>query len=702
LDQPFPAYQGDEPYVFVCYAHDDNAVVYPEMQWLRDQGVNVWYDEGISAGTNWRAAIGDHLLNASHVLFYISQHSLTSDHCNREINLALDERKHVVPVYLEDVDLTSDLKVGLNRVQAIHRLEIDEKEYRDKLSAAMELPSSTGLEEYPTARETLLNSIAVLPFENLSPDPDNAYFAAGIHDDLLTQLAKIRSLKVISRTSVLEYGDSPKNMREIGRELGVATILEGGVRRAGDTVRINVQLIDAQTDNHLWAETYDRQLTAQNVFAIQSEMATSIAGSLQATLSPQEIARLNEVPTQSTRAYDFYLTGNSYLRRSDFRTFMPLSIQMYERAVEEDPGFALAFSRLSIAHGQMYWFGFDQTESRLKMAEEAVERALAVAPDLPAAHLALGYYYYRGFRNYDKALREFDVAEQATPPDSELFEARGYIYKRLGEWDRSLESTSRAIELDPRNANLFYQQASTYGIRRDYVSAEEHLERVLEIAPDNVGAYTMKAQIPLRRDGNTVLLKAAAENPPIQIGIKRQWLGWYAAIYERNFDTALKYLDSWNIDVYEEQWECVPKSSFYGVTYNLAKRPELAEPKFRASRMQIEAKLKTDPNDPRLYIALGEVLAGTDESEAAIRAVHRAMNLLPTSTDAFDGPVYRLATIIRVLVPAGDHDGAIEELDAYLAEPGRWSIEGLLPDPRLDPIRDEPRFQALVEKYKRP
>ncbi len=152
MDQPFPAYQGDEPYVFVCYAHDDSAVVYPEMQWLRDQGVNVWYDEGISAGTNWRAAIGDHLLKASHVLFYISQHSLTSDHCNREINLALDERKHVVPVYLEDVDLTSDLKVGLNRVQAIHRFEIDEKEYRDKLSAAMELPSSTGLEEYPRAK----------------------------------------------------------------------------------------------------------------------------------------------------------------------------------------------------------------------------------------------------------------------------------------------------------------------------------------------------------------------------------------------------------------------------------------------------------------------------------------------------------------------------------------------------------------------
>jgi TolB-like protein/Tfp pilus assembly protein PilF len=722
METPFQAYSGDEPYVFVCYAHEDGDIVYPEMVWLREQGTNLWYDEGISAGKNWRAAIGDSLLGARHVLFYISARSLKSDHCNREINLALDEGKDVVPIYLEAIELTSDLKVGLNRVQALHRDQ--DVSYQQHLLQALGLSTST-VEPQPGAtlnpaamnrprtgwptmatveelrRERLPKSVAVLPFANISPDPDDAYFTTGIHDDILTQLAKISTIKVISRTSVMEYRDTTKNVREIGRELNVATILEGGVRRAGDSVRINVQLIDAEMDEHLWAETYDRQLTVQNIFAIQSEMASSIAEALEATLSPQETARLTELPTQNTRAYDFYLTGNSYLRRSDFRTFMPLSIQMYERAVEEDPGFALAFSRLSIAHGQMYWFGFDQTESRLKMAEEAVERALAVAPDLPAAHLALGYYYYRGFRNYDKALREFDVAEQATPPDSELFEARGYIYKRLGEWDRSLESTSRAIELDPRNANLFYQQASTYGIRRDYVSAEEHLERALEIAPDNVGAYTMKAQIPLRRDGNTVLLKAAAENPPIQIGIKRQWLGWYAAIYERNFDTALKYLDSWNIDVYEEQWECVPKSSFYGVTYNLAKRPELAEPKFRASRMQIEAKLKTDPNDPRLYIALGEVLAGTDESEAAIRAVHRAMNLLPTSTDAFDGPVYRLATIIRVLVPAGDHDGAIEELDAYLAEPGRWSIEGLLPDPRLDPIRDEPRFHVLVEKYKR-
>jgi len=546
------------------------------------------------------------------------------------------------------------------------------------------------------------SSLAILPFVNQSAAEENAeFFADGIHDELLTQLSKIRSLKVISRTSVEEYRNTSKNMRQIGRELGVATLLEGRVQRAGDMVRINLQLIDAETDENLWAETYNSEITAENIFTIQSEMATAIAEALQATLSPQEVARLNEVPTRNTRAYDFYLSGNEFFRRSDQRTSLPLAVQMYEQAVEEDPEFGLALARLSIAHGQMYWFGFDQTESRLSMAEEAVQRALVLVPNLPVAHLAFGYYHYRGFRNYDRALQEFDIAEQESPGDSELFEARSYIYRRVGQWDESLESMALAIELDPRNTNLFFQQAGTYSIRRDYAAAGEHLERALEIAPDHVEAYALRAQTPLRRSGEIALLKVAAENPPMEIGIKRQWLGWYAAIYERDFDTALEYLDDWDIDVFEGQWESVPKSSFYGVTHGLAQQPELAEPHFQSARVQIEARLEVDPTDPRLYIALGEVLAGTGENEAALRAVDQAMNLLSTSTDTFDGPVYRLATIIRVFVPAGDFDSAIEALDAYLAAPGRWSIEGLLPDPRLDPIRDDPRFQVLVDKYSR-
>lgn len=233
-------------------------------------------------------------------------------------------------------------------------------------------------------------SIAVLPFQNLSTDPENATFADGIHDDLLTQLAKISSLKVISRTSVLEYRNSPKNMRQIGQELGVATILEGGVRRAGDTIRFNVQLIDAETDGHLWVETYDRQLTAENVFAIQREMATSIAEALQTTLSPAETARLAEVPTQNLEAYNFYLSGNDYIKRPDNLTAYSLAAQQYQRAVVEDPDFALAWAALARSHAGVYFFRVDASDSRREAARQAIERAFSLDANLPEAHLAMG------------------------------------------------------------------------------------------------------------------------------------------------------------------------------------------------------------------------------------------------------------------------------------------------------------------------
>ncbi len=690
MANPLPAYQGDQPYSFVCYAHEDSAVVFEEIRWLQDQGCLLWHDGGISTGIRWSDDLAQHILNAKAVLFFVSPRSAFNENCLDEINLALDNGKPVVAVHLEKTQLPPGAALRLAHRQAIHRYEIDEKQYRDKLSAAMEPPSSTGLEEYPTARETLLNSIAVLPFENLSPDPDNAYFAAGIHDDLLTQLAKIGSLKVISRTSVLVYRDSPKNMREIGRELGVATILEGGVRRAGDTVRINVQLIDAQTDKHLWAETYDRQLTAQNVFAIQSEMATSIAGALQATLSPQEVARLNEVPTQSTRAYDFYLIGNDYFRRPDDPTSLPLALQMYERAGEEDPEFAPAFAAVSHAHSRFYWIGLDRTDSRLELAAEALQRAFDLAPDLPEAHLAAGEYYYRGFRDYDRALEEYLIAERGMPGSAELAVARAEIYRRLGQWDQALANWEQAIDLDPRNPLLFFQHAYTSVAFRDYAQAELYVNRTLEIGPDAPNAASLKANIPLYRDGDhpTLLIEG------------RFW-SWLAAIYKRDYGAELEYLDQWEIEIHSGGFFYIPKASLYGVTYQLAGQPELAEPHFQAARTQVEEALAANAEDPRLYIALGEVLAGLGERESAVRAARQAIALQPTSIDAIDGPNIQLDGIIRVFMPAGDYDAAIEELDAYLAAPGMWSIEGLLPDPRLDPIRDDPRFQALVEKYKR-
>ncbi len=543
-------------------------------------------------------------------------------------------------------------------------------------------------------------SIAVLPLDNLSPDPENAFFADGIHGDLLTQLSKIGSLKVISRTSVMTYRNSPKNMREIGEELGVATILEGDVRRAGDTVRINVQLIDAETDEHLWAETYDRELTAENIFAIQSEMAISIAEALQTVLTPQEMAQLNELPTQNTRAYDFFLSGNEYFRRGDSPTFISLSVLMYERAVEEDPQFALALASLSRAHSRMFWYGIDRTDYRRSTAEATVQRALELAPELPEAHLAMGYYHYWGFRAYELALEEFAIAEQGMPGAAELFEARAYIQRRLGQWEQSIASMDLAIELDPRNSYLVIEQAHTYEWLRDYNQAEKLYVRVLEIAPDDATAYNYKAAIPLHRDGDITPVKAALENPPTDLGDDGRWIAWLAALYERDYDMGLEIIGDFESDVYQGLTYFSPKALMYGATYSLAGQPELAEPAFEAARVQVEQALDVNPDDPRLYVALGVALAGLEEPDAALRAARRATELLPTSNDALFGPSYQLDAS-WVLIAAGDHNAAIKELDAYLAAPGRWSIEGLLLDPRLDPIRNDPRFQALVEKYGR-
>ena len=543
------------------------------------------------------------------------------------------------------------------------------------------------------------SSIAVLPFENLSPDPDNAFFADGVHDDLLNQLAKIGSIKVISRTSVLEYRDSPKNMREIGQDLGVATVLEGGVRRAGDKIRINVDLIDAQTDEHIWTQTYDRQLTAENVFAIQSEMATSIANALQAELSPGEVARLTVVPTQNTRAYDFYLNGNDYFRRREEATSLTLALQMYQRAVDIDPEFAVAWAALSQAHSRMHWNGIDRTESRLRLAAAAVERALELAPDLPEAHFALGQYHYRRFRDYDQALEEYQIAARGMPGSFEVAVARAEVHRRLGSWQDALAYWDLAASLDPRNPLPIWQRGATSLALRDYTNAEQYLERAYEMAPDDINGKWFRVLASLLRSGDSAL---ARTEPAVQYADPyRVLFTWMGAIYDRDYADALKQLDEWSDNAFLSSRYYFPKASFYGVTYRLAGQLDLAKTNFQAAKTQIAEVLAANPNDPRIRIALGETLAGLGDRENAVKEARKAMAIVSTATDAVDGPIVRKEAIVRVLLPAGAHSVAIEELDAYLAAPGEWSIEGLLGDPRLDAIRDDPRFLTLVEKYRR-
>jgi TolB-like protein/Tfp pilus assembly protein PilF len=548
---------------------------------------------------------------------------------------------------------------------------------------------------------SLERSIAALPFANESAAEENAeFFANGIHDELLTQLAKIGSLKVISRTSVMGYRDTEKSMREIGQELGVATLLEGRVQRAGDMIRINVQLIDASTDEHLWAEVYNRELTAENIFAIQGEMAISIAEALETTLSPEVVARLEEVPTQNTRALEFYLSGNDFMRRVGNRTNTPLAIRQFERAVEEDPAFVLAWAALARAH--MVQYLIDDTDARLSMAEKALERAFQLAPESPEAYLARGRYHV-GLNDFDSALEDYAIAERGMPGAAEISRQLAVLYGRKGDPEQAVIHWERAIERDPRNVELLAFQADAYSLLRDYTQAEKYYARALEMNPDCVRCFLRKAvrnPISLNGDANSAIM--ALDNPPTEIasfvGQQLQWR-WLAALYVRDYDSALEHLDSEALDTFENRSSYFPKASFYGTVYHLADQPELAERQFQLAREQLEPELAISPEDFRLHVALGQAMAGLGNSEAALNRANRAIELLPANRRARGTVRYYLIT--EVLARAGQNEAAIEQLDVFLSTPGLWSIEGLLPDPRLDPIRNDPRFEALVEKYRR-
>ncbi|HKK08725.1 MAG TPA: hypothetical protein VKA44_07555, partial [Gemmatimonadota bacterium] len=331
-------------------------------------------------------------------------------------------------------------------------------------------------------------SIAVLPFESLSADSANAYFASGMQDMILTKLAGIEDLKVISRTSTESYGSRPPNLRTIGRELGVASVLEGSVQKAGQQVLVNVQLIDAHTDGHLWAESYTR--TLENVFGVEGEVAAKVADALRATLSPAEERRVTAPPTTDAAAYDLYLQADAHARRAyDANPLtsveLPRAIPLYEAALAHDSTFALAAAALGTAHMTLYWFGPDRTEARLAAAREAADRALALQPDLGQGHLALALWYYWGHRDYDRALEQLEAARQALPSSAEIEVDLAAIARRKGEWERSLASFRQATLLDPRRPDPFAQLGLTYQMLRRYAEADSAFARAGMLEPES-------------------------------------------------------------------------------------------------------------------------------------------------------------------------------------------------------------------------
>ena len=548
----------------------------------------------------------------------------------------------------------------------------------------------------PTAFD---NSIAVLPFANDSVAEENAeFFASGMHDELLGRLADFSALKVISRTSVMAYRDTTKNARQIGEELGVVYLLEGRVQRAGDRLRIILQLIDSTSDEHVWQNAYERELTAENIFALQAEMATSVATELHQTLSPAMTAKLDERPTQNTRAYDFYLSGEAYLKRRQSEIAVP----QFERAIEEDPTFALAWASLSRAHSREYWGGRTRVDGQhLEKARDAAATAFELVPNLPEAHFALGYFFMYVTREHEKSLAELAIAARGMPGSSDLQETIAEVQRRSGDIKASIATLARAIELDPRNTRLLQQQGTNYAFNRDADQFHRHIDRVLEIEPDSIAVPGFRLRYGLWLGEDLAELRSAAVVENSSRETDSSWISghWQLGISERDFDAVIRMLDELPGDSYDN----VQRMEFYANTYEMAGQPDLAKPYLERAKESLEQRV-ADQNWPdsksRSLVRLARVTAGLGDFDEARRLAEESLAMnFPDEPEVTKVMMWFAA--VGVFIPAGDFDRAIELLDAHLATPVGWTIEGLLRDPRVDPIREYPGWLALVEKYKR-
>jgi serine/threonine protein kinase/Flp pilus assembly protein TadD len=557
---------------------------------------------------------------------------------------------------------------------------------------------------YLTSNSILEKSIAVLPFENLSDDKQNAYFAAGIQDDVLTSLTQIHELKVISRTSVMTY-EKPvgRNMREISQALGVANILEGSVRRTGNRVLINVQLIDARNDRHIWAERYDR--TVADSIGLQGELATQIAAALKATLAPEEKARLGVEPTANSEAYVLYLTALG--KEGAVNQWPKCAIaaeEIYGQATALDPTFALAYARASLLNSRIA--SQNQDRARNAKARAQAEEALRLFPTLGEAHMALGLCLYWGQKKYEEALKEFELAAASSPNNAEIHIYVGGIYRRQGRWRDAVASFDRAQSLDPRNADIAYFAGNNHVYMRDWPAAAACYARKLEIDPDSTVVRLALAHLEVFRNANPAAGRRVLENIPVsldsygEVALTR----WDMAMLERDYTTAEKILS--DLPVEKFQASETPKTYYQGRTALARGDNESAQRYFAATIPALEKSLRDKPDDPQRHALIGLLYAYMQTKEDAIREARRAVELEPESQDAFHGAM-AAANLAMVYALIGQQDPAITLIERLLSTPGPFPGPGVdtpcyitLADLRLrwewDSLRSNPRFQKIL------
>jgi len=551
---------------------------------------------------------------------------------------------------------------------------------------------------FASERTQSTNSIAVLPFENLSADSDNANLAMGIQEEILSNLAKISDLKVISRTSANLYKTgSPRNAQEIGQQLGVAHLLEGSVQRLDKRLRVHAQLIDARTDSHLWAQTYNRDLA--DLFAIQSEIAQAIADQLKVKISEQERASINRPPTSDLIANALYVQALEIESKVPDYQNLPKAVELLEQAVARDPQFLLAHCALAQIHLDIYMSGRDHTISRREKAEAAIQEAIRVQPDAAEVHLVQARYFGLYLGDYDRARVELDLARRILPNDPAVYYHTALIDRRQGRWTEALQNLERALELDPRNARRLGDAASTYGGVRRYSDATRLYNRALAITPRDHWLRIFGTSLvfdefadiaPMRAELNAILAEEPDAGPKIAESL------FECAIFERDSDAvdrALAFIPQEGITAGPEL--VLPREWYVGIAARTFNRTETARAAFETTRTVLESLVSQEPDHALAWSILGRVQAALGRREEAIRSGRRACEILPLSREATSGR-RPLRNLIKIYTWAGEKDLALEQLERSALEPLMTSYGELRLDPEWDPLRGDPRFDQIA------
>ena len=567
------------------------------------------------------------------------------------------------------------------------------------------VPSEEGITATRASQEAVSDHkmIVVLPFENLGAPEDN-YFADGMTEEIISRLVALDGLGVISRTSAMQYKESPLSLRQIGEELGVDYVLEGTVRRQRSAsgpgqVRVTPQLIRVSEDTHLWAERYDA--VPADIFEVQSDIAKQVIEKLDIVLLEPQRRSLESRPTENLEAYDAYLRGNDYLHRGKevhSRDEVHFAIQMYEEALQLDPTFALAHAQQFHAHAWLYG-SFDRTDARLALAKEAVDRALELDPGLPEAHYALGLIYSsEGDR--DRTLEEYQIVLRSRPGNAEVLEGISFVQAALGQWEESRITMRTAMKLNPRLGRLACWAGGRSLALRDFSDAIRSHDRAIQLVPDRSCPYYCKALIYLNWDGSTERVRRFLEGLPPNVDlegtppINHYWV--IVDMIERRYQEALRRLSSGPSEAYEFVVFYIPKDLLAAQIHGLMNRPELEQAHYEAARDLLEARVEKRPKDANVRGSLGIAYAGLGRRDDALREGRLGIELLGGNRGALLG--FRLKDLAQIYVMLGDHDKAIDYLDHLLSVPTFFAAGYLKVDPTWNPLRDQPRFLALLER----